>query len=64
MCPSANDFLRGEGHENGGRCPVCWTAAQTMYANGQGPYGSLTEAYFAAMKEAEDRALRQGNPDA
>ena len=55
-----NDWLRAHGHKADGRgvCEKCWRTAASMYAMGQGPYNSHSEAYHAAMQQAEEEAMR------
>lgn len=54
---TANDVLLERGHTNDGRCDQCWRDAAAMYAGGQGAYESHVDAYYAAMKRAEEEAV-------
>lgn len=57
MSSPANEWLLANGHNNDGMCEKCWQAAAMMYACGQGPYDSQTDAYYAAMEESQCRAV-------
>jgi len=57
-----NDILRARGHEPvDGMCPKCWGVADSLYAGGQGAYESKTDAYYAALRYAEDDARKAAN---
>lgn len=55
---SLQERLLARGHTSTGLCEKCWSDAAIRYANGEGPYESQTEAYYAAMKEAEESVSR------
>lgn len=47
--------LKERGHTvDGTRCALCWSRAQTLYANGQGPFDSLNDAYYEALSRMDE----------